>query len=161
RRRSQLERGEHAAEPCLHRLPAVAGDLEGLVHNLGSMVADRPARELDAVADDIVLESLYRQRILRLKGFESALRHRERVVAELDFAGLLIELVHGIVDDPAEPEFVLRHQPELPANVVTGKAGEARGGSRLVADEEDGVARAGTSGLAHDLQPPSFQEPGD
>ena len=37
---------------------AIAGDLEGLVHDLGAMVADRAGRQLHAVADDVVLERL-------------------------------------------------------------------------------------------------------
>ncbi len=34
----------------------IAGDGEGLLHHLGTMVADRARRQLDAVADDVVLE---------------------------------------------------------------------------------------------------------
>ena len=60
--------------------------LERLVHDVGPVVADRAARQLDAVADDVVLVGLDRQRILRLQRVEPALRHRERVVAEVDLA---------------------------------------------------------------------------
>src|SRR5258707_11897253 len=40
------------------RLPAMAGNLECLEHDFRMMVADRAGRQLDAVADDVVLERL-------------------------------------------------------------------------------------------------------
>ena len=92
-----------------------------------------PAGQLDAVADDVVLVGLDRQRVLRLERLEPALRHRERVVAEVDLAGLLVPLVHREVDDPAEPVGVLLDQIELLAQLDADPAGQPLGGRALVA----------------------------
>jgi len=78
------------------------------------MIANRARRQLIAVADDIVLKSLDRQRVLRVERFKPALRHRERIMAEFDFARLFIFLIHREIDDPAEETVdVLFDQPEL------------------------------------------------
>ena len=106
RRRAVFEGVEHAAEPRLDLFRRIAGDRKGLVHDVGAMIADRARRQLDAVADDVVLERVDRQRILRLERLEPALRHRERVVAEVDLPGLLVALVHREIGDPAELEDV-------------------------------------------------------
>ena len=66
RRRAVLEGAVHAAETLDHRLLAVAGDLERLHHRLGAMVADAAGGQFVAVAGDVVLERLDRQRILGL-----------------------------------------------------------------------------------------------
>ncbi len=58
---------------------------------------------------------LDRQRILGLQRLEPALRHRERVVAELDLAGVRVALEHREVDDPAEAERPWLDQAELVA----------------------------------------------
>ena len=104
---------EHAAEPRLDLGRRIARDRERLVHDVGPVVADRARRQFDAVADDVVLERLDRQRVLRLERLEPALRHRERVVGELDLPGLLVALVHREIDDPAELEPALAHQVQL------------------------------------------------
>src|SRR5690606_41374576 len=64
----------------------------------------RARTQLDAVADDVVLPSEDLERIPGFERFEFTLRHRERVVAEVDLLQLLVVLEHRIVDDPAEPE---------------------------------------------------------
>ncbi len=48
------------------------------------MVADRARAQLRAVAHDVVLERLDGQRVLRVQRLQPALRHAERVVAEID-----------------------------------------------------------------------------
>jgi hypothetical protein len=68
------------------------------------MVADAARGDLEAVADDVVLERLDRQRILVLQRIDAALRHRERVVREVDLLVVLVVLVHREVDDPAQRE---------------------------------------------------------
>src|ERR1041385_1463822 len=147
-RRAVLERSEHAAEPALHLLAAIAGDLEGLVHDVGTVVPDRAARQLDPVADDVVLVGLDRQGVLSLEGLEPPLRHRERVVAEDDLLGVGVPLVHGKVRDPAEAERVLLDEVQLLAEPDAQLAGQRVRGLGLVADEEDHVARGGARGLA-------------
>src|SRR5260221_658146 len=74
------------------------------------------ALQLDAVAEDVVLVRQDCQRVLGLERFEPALRHRERVMAELDLAGLLAALVHREIDDPAEAEGALLNQPQFAAD---------------------------------------------
>src|SRR3546814_12681026 len=69
---------------------AVTRDLECLVHDIRAVVPDRPRRQFDAVADDVILPSENVERILGLECFEFALRHREGVVAEIDLAGFLV-----------------------------------------------------------------------
>ena len=124
----------------------VAGDGEGLPHDLRQMVADRAGRQLDAVADDVVLDRLDRQDRLAIGGVERqelvvrVVRHREGVVREVDLLLLLVPLVHREIDDPAEGELVLVDEPEVAADLLArgaGKGGELR---RHAADEEDGVA---------------------
>src|SRR5207245_292727 len=124
----------------LHLLAAVPGDGERLVHDLGPVVPDRAARELDPVAHDVVLIGLDRERVLRLQGLETALGHRERVVAELDLPGLLVQLVHREVGHPAEPERVLLDEAELLAELVPHLPREPVGRGTLLANEEKHVA---------------------
>src|SRR5580700_371715 len=73
RRGAVLERPVHAAESLDHRLFAVARDLEGLQHGLGTMVADAARREFVAIACNVVLERLDRERVLAKQRFKSAL----------------------------------------------------------------------------------------
>lgn len=107
RRGAETERAEHARELVLDGLTVVTGDLERLDHQLGLVVTDGAGGQLDAVADDVVLPGEDVQRVLRLQVLQAALRHGERVVREVDPAGLLVLLVHREVDDPAEPEDAL------------------------------------------------------
>ena len=53
----------------------------------------------------------------RLQRLQPALRHRERVVAEVDLLGRLVVLEHREVDDPAELEGVLGDQAQLLADL--------------------------------------------
>ena len=72
---------------------------------------------------------------------QAALRHRERVVGEVDLPGLLVQLVHREVDDPAEAEGVLLDQAELLAEARAHRRRRtSRAACLLVADEEHGVA---------------------
>src|SRR3546814_7673159 len=68
-----------AGELVVHHLGTVAGDLEGLVHDLGAVVPDRARGQFHAVADDVVLVGQDIERILGLQRLQTALRHRERV----------------------------------------------------------------------------------
>jgi hypothetical protein len=49
-------RAQHAAEFLLQRLLAVAGNGERLLHHVRAVVADGAGGQLDAVADDVILE---------------------------------------------------------------------------------------------------------
>src|SRR4029079_9508067 len=145
RRSAVLEGVQHPAEAGLDVVLGVPADAEGLVHDVRPVVADGAAGQLHAVADDVVLVGLDRQRILALQRLQAALRHRERVVAEVDLAGLLVPLEHREVDDPAEVVRVLLQQLEVLAELDARLAGQFVGGRALVAHEEHGVAvdRAG------------------
>ena len=120
RRRAERQRAQHAAELLLQHVLRIAGDGERLLHHVGAMVADRAGRQLDAVADDVVLDRLQaedgvvvlrveRQELLRLH-----VRHRERVVGEVDLLLLLAPFVHREVDDPAERELILLQRGSVP-----------------------------------------------
>ena len=101
-RRTILERVQHPAEALLDFLRAVARNSERTQHHVGTMVPDRTARQLDAVADDVVLIRLDRQRILRVQRLEAALRHREGVVAERHLPRFRIPFVERKIRNPAE-----------------------------------------------------------
>ena len=110
---------------CSSTSSSIAGDLEGLAHDVGPVVADGAGRQLDAVADDIVLEGRgCRAGPWSSSAVEPALRHRERVVREVDLLLLLVPLVHREIDDPAELEPVLVDEVELLADPVARLAGE-------------------------------------
>jgi len=55
RRRAVAKGVQHAAEAALDIGGRIAGDREGLVHDVGAVVADRARGEFHAVADDVVL----------------------------------------------------------------------------------------------------------
>src|SRR5271166_1137478 len=141
RRRPALEGAVHAAEFLQKHFFAVARDLERLLHDVGAMVADRPRRQFDSVADDVVLERLDRQRVLVLERLEPALRHRERVVRKVDSFLLLVPLVHREVDDPAELQHVLVRDAEVIADADARRARELGSLVHLVAGQKDRVAR--------------------
>ncbi len=104
------------------------------------MVPDGARRQFDAVADDVVLIGVDGERILGEERFHATLRHRERVVAELDLVGVFVELVHREIDDPAELELLRIDEAEFFAQTRAHGAGELGGGKLLVAGEEHGIA---------------------
>ena len=77
-----------------------------------------------------------------LERLEAALRHRERIVREVDLLLVLVPFVHRKIDDPAELERVCLAQFEVVADPDARGAGELGGLGLLVAGEEDRVARA-------------------
>src|SRR3546814_3757588 len=102
RRRAELEGVYHAAEIRVDLGLRITGNLERLVHDVGAMVADRARRQFDAVADDVILP---REDVERVPGFQRlqlALRHAERIVAEINLARVLVGLEHREVDDRSE-----------------------------------------------------------
>src|SRR6516162_2614533 len=111
--RTVAEGVEHGQEAGLDLGRVVTGDRKGLVHNVRPVIADRTGSEFHAVADNVVLMRQDRQRVLVFERVEPALRHRERVVAEVDLAGFLVQLVHRKVGDPAELEGALIGEAEL------------------------------------------------
>ena len=140
-RRAELHRVEHAAEFGFDHVLAVAGDRKRLVHDFGQVVSDRTGAELDAIADDVVLESLDLERIVVFQRRHAALWHGEGVVRELDFPGFLVFLEHGEVDDPDELEGAFFDQAQLAAGFVAGLPGELQRRQTLVTGEEAGVTR--------------------
>ena len=122
RRRAVLEGPVEAAETLLDRLARQAAHLERLDHGLGQMVADAARGDLEAVADHVVLERLDVQRILAVQRIDPALRHRERVVREVDRLGFLVPFVEREIDDPAQLEAVAVDQVELLAGPRAGSA---------------------------------------
>ena len=140
RRRPVAKRLEQAAELLLNHLRFVAGDPERLDHDVGAVVPNRPRRQLDAVTHDVVLPGQDRERVLGLERLHAALRHRERVVAELDPAGVLVDLVHRVIDDPAEAEFALGVELKLGADFHPCRGGEGVEDLRHPTDEERRVA---------------------
>ena len=113
------------------------------------MVADRAGRQLHAVADDVVLDRLdaeqlvlVRRRIEREKLVDVHVRHRERVVGEVDLLLLLVPFVHREVDDPAEVEAVLGDEAQLLADLGARRPRELHELLRLAGDEEHRVADA-------------------
>ena len=141
RRRAVAQRAEHAPEAPAHLVGAVAGDLEGLEHDVRAVVADRPGDDLVSVAGQVVLMAEHRQRIA-LQRLNPALGHRERVVAEIQPARLRIGLVHREVHDPAEGEAVPLDQVELLADDGARLGRDGLELRRLAAKKERGVADA-------------------
>src|SRR5690606_1078452 len=120
-----------------------------------------PRGDLIAVADEIVLIGLDRQRILCLERLEPALRHGEGIVGEVDLLLFLVPLEHRKVDDPGEFEALGIDEPELGANARARRAGE-RGRFRGVAgNEEDGIALTDPELSADRLGPLGPDIPGD
>ena len=99
----------HSREFCFHILLAKTNDVECFDHNLRIVVTNSTGRKLNAVTYQIILICQNIQRILVFQSVKSTLRHRERVMAELQLAGLLTDLVHREVYDPAELIAVLLH----------------------------------------------------
>src|SRR5258708_4410844 len=113
------------------------------------MIADRTRRQLHPVADDVVLIGEDRQRVLRFERLQPALRHRKRVMAELDLTRRLVALVHREVDDPAEAERVLLGEVEFSADAVAREAGELHRRRRHPGHEKYGVTVLETEIITH------------
>ena len=140
RGRAELECLDHAAETLVHGFLLVSGDLERLVHDVRTVVADRAAGKFHAVADDVILIRQDVQRILGRERFHAALGHREGVVAEDDLAGLFVQLEHREVHDPAELEHVRVDQVQLGAEFGADLSADLDHFRFLVGKEEHHVA---------------------
>ena len=125
--------------------PPIAGDLEGLEHDVGPVVADRARRQLDAVADDVVLVGQDRRAGPCCSsassppcGIENGL-WLNSILPVSSFA-----LVHREVDDPAELEGVLARsgRARRPSRGARGAGELGRRSSASPADEEHRVAGA-------------------
>src|SRR5690606_12771368 len=108
---------------------------------------------LDAVTDDIILIALDVERIHRLERFETALRHREGVVAEVDFLLHLIIFEHREIDDPAEAEDVLFADIKLIPDTDARLAGRLGGPHRFVAGKEVRIPLTQARNLANFCKP--------
>src|SRR5579862_4942662 len=82
-----------------------------------------------------------------------ALVHREQVVREVDFLLLLVPLVHGKIDDPAQIEAVLGDQPELLPDFGARRTCELDEILRLAGDEEAGIASTQVQLLTDQFSP--------
>ncbi len=85
---------------------------------------------------------------LRVQRFEATLRHRERVVREVDLLFFLAPFIEREVDDPGEGEFVLVDEVQFLAHQRAGITGEAVEFLRTASDEEAGITHIETHLLA-------------
>jgi hypothetical protein len=104
------------------------------------VISIAPARQLDAVAHDVVLERLDRQRIHRVERVQPALRHREGVVAERHLSRFGIPLVEGKIGNPAELVGVRFHQIELARQVPAQPVDRCRHFLAGLRNKKDGIA---------------------
>src|SRR3546814_9194965 len=82
--------------------------------------------------------------VLGLQRFELALRHRKRVVTEVDLAGVLVGLEHREIDDPTHGEPVRVDQVELLGDAGARQSRELRGDRFLAGGKEQPVVGAET-----------------
>src|SRR6185437_8353179 len=78
--------------------------------------------------------------IERKEILDAQIRHRERIVREVDFLFFLVPLVHREIDDPAQIETTLGDPAELRADFGARGAGEFDKILRLAGDKEAGIA---------------------
>ena len=76
----------------------------------------------------------------RLQRLEAALRHRERIVREVDLLVFLVVLVHREVDDPGEFEPILVDQVQLLAEFGSREACKFPEFVGIAGDEERRIA---------------------
>src|SRR5690349_10623219 len=139
RRRAVLEGAVHAAKPLDDFLLAITGNLERFHHGLGTVIADAAGGDFIAIAGYVVLERLDGQRVSGLQRLKPTLRHRKRIVGEVDFLLLLVVFEHRKIDDPGEFKFFLVDQVQLLAKLgacETSKFPEFFG---IAGDEESGI----------------------
>ena len=151
RRRSILERRDHPLELLIDDRSVVACNLKSLVHDLRLVIADRTRRQLDPVADDVVLISQDVQRIHCLQGFHLPLRHRKWIVTEYHSLLDFIPLVHREIYNPTELERVLLNQSQLRSNPCPDQPSKLRCSRRLVACKKHPVVRSKPH-LGHQLR---------
>ncbi len=142
RRRAVLECAIETAEALFHVLLAEADLLECLDHDVRQLVTDRAGSNFKAVADEIVLVSLDRQRILVFQRVHTALRHGERVVREVELLVVLVPFVEREVDDPCQFETVTIDEVQFFTGARAGVARELVELGRQASHEEAGVAIA-------------------
>src|ERR1700728_2643078 len=139
---------QHAAEFLFQHAFIIAGDGERLLHHVGTMIADGAGRKLDAVADDVVLNRLEAEYFVAVIGIEREkflrwqIRHRKRIVGEVDFFLLFIPLVHWKVDNPAQFKTIFVDQAEVFGNLRPRQAGEFEKSLRLAGNKEHSIAVA-------------------
>src|ERR1700732_2709495 len=100
----------------------MAGEREGLLHDVGPIVSYRAGGKLDAVTDDVILNSRDAEncrfigRIELEKSLGIEIRHRKRIMRKVDFLLVLVPFVHRKIDDPTEFENILFREAELTAD---------------------------------------------
>ena len=142
RRRAELQSVQHATEARFHFTSCVSGDGESLVHNLRQVVTDGPRRQLHPVADDVVLVGFDFQGVGGLQRLEPALRHGKGVMRELDGAAVLVLLIHGKIDHPAEAEDIFLQHIKVGTQTIADLPGEARCRLLGIAGEKHRIAVA-------------------
>ncbi|MCY1311208.1 hypothetical protein D9M70_614880 [compost metagenome] len=100
--RTVLERTVKTTEALFHVLLAEAYLFERFNHDIWQLVTDRTRSDFKAVTDQIILVSLECKRILRFQRFHATLRHRERVVCEVELLIVFVPFVEREVDDPRQ-----------------------------------------------------------
>ena len=97
RGRAVLERVDHTAEALDHFVFAIAGQFEGFEHDLRLVVPDCARHQFVAVTSQVILEAFDVQRIAQQR-VQTALRHRERVVVEVQTTVFFVQLEDREVD---------------------------------------------------------------
>src|SRR5690606_8356290 len=95
-----LEGPIQAAELLLDLFARLAGQLESLDHGLRLLITYRAGGDFKAIADGIVLIGLERERIVAIQAVNTALRHREGIVCEVDTLFFFAPFIEREVDDP-------------------------------------------------------------
>ncbi len=113
------------------------------------MVPDRTARQLDAIAHDVILPRQNLKWVLRLQRFQSPLRHREWIVRKFNFLGFVVPFIHGKIDDPAKVKTVLCCQFQFVADACSCTAGEIDEVLRNAGNEEHRIAIAKAKLASH------------
>ncbi len=102
RRRTILEGAVHAAKALFDICLGKADQFKRLDHEVRRLVTDGTRSNFEAVADCVVLVSLIVTRILIFQRIQTALRHGERVVSEVDLLFFFVVFEEREVNDPAE-----------------------------------------------------------
>ncbi len=142
RRRAILEGAIKAAEALLdrHRVED-RPDQRPSPSVSGMMVADAARGELEAVADEVVLVGLDRQRVLVARARRSPPCSIENGLwAKSSLFSSSLHFIEREVDDPGELEALGVDEAEIGADARPRLAGEAVEALRIAGDEEDGIA---------------------
>ncbi len=143
-RGAEFQGAEHAAKTVFDLFRAIAGDLEGLVHDFRQVVPNGARGQLITVADDVVLIPQHIEGFIVLQRRQAALGHGKRVVREVQFLLRLAPFIHGVIDDPAETKGIRLDDIQILANLQARQTCQVRGFRCLAGGEEQAVAVSGS-----------------